>query len=172
MHSLYCFRVFHTRTCCFIHLFYCQTVASHCLSLTSCEKDALRLFLKLDCHFIRENRLPNLLIDAAEHPAPWLRCERPWGKHARQACFHFNFKTIHAAKVSADFPLVLRYTISQKHLVLQERDAAQTCFNYVWLRFRPCPHHTQTGDLQTSSKQQISFFQCCLMTKPVDLHIN
>lgn len=52
----------------FIHLsLYRQTVASHCLSLTSCEKDALRLLLVLDCHFICENRLPSLLIDAAEH---------------------------------------------------------------------------------------------------------
>lgn len=33
---------------------YCQTVTSHCLSLTSCERDALRWFPILDCHFIPE----------------------------------------------------------------------------------------------------------------------
>lgn len=38
------------------------------------------------------------------------------------------------------------------------------CFKRARQRFRPC-HHTQTGNLQTSSEQRILFFQCCLMTK-------
>lgn len=72
-HSLYCFRFFFpVRTRGFHQTFiflYCQRVVGRCLSLTSCEKDALRLFVILDCHFIRENRFQSLQIDAAEHRA-------------------------------------------------------------------------------------------------------
>lgn len=150
--------------------FYYQTVASYCLSLTSCEIDLLRWFLILDCHFIRGNRLPSLLKDLAEHHEPSLRCERPWGGTCLSGMFPFQFQ---------NHSLSTRVTWMHPCVTVQY-------FADVWFRgrgrLRRCVSN-MLGDLgsliihkwaiyRPHQSSRYNSFSVASWLKPNDLHVN